>query len=233
MILFCYFIIFCLLCSPLATYAARPMVTDDARLTKGGSCQVETWVKAYSGGHEFWALPACNPFGNFEVTIGTAVSKLNGEPTTNDYIFQAKTLLKELSPDGWGLGMALGTAQHESKLHPGPNGLGSTYVYFPISHSFFEDQLITHINFGYIYYKEASKESLTWGAGGEYKLRENLLYVLESFGDQHTSAYVQTGLRYSVVPDIFQIDTTVGRQFSKDDSSWLSFGIRYTPDKLF
>ncbi len=148
MILFRYFIILCLLCSPLATHAARPMVTDDARLTKAGSCQLETWVKAHSGGNEFWALPACNPFGNFEVTIGTAVSKLNGEPTTNDYIFQAKTLLKELSPNGWGLGMALGTAQHESKLHPGPNGLGSTYVYFPISHSFFEDQLITHINFG-------------------------------------------------------------------------------------
>ena len=233
MILFRYFIILSLFCAPLAGHAARPMVTDDARLTKGGSCQVETWIKAYSGGHEFWALPACNPFGNFELTLGTAASKLSGETTSHDYIVQAKTLFKELNPDGWGFGVAIGTAQHENKLHPGPNGLGSTYVYFPISHSFLEDQLITHVDFGYTHFKETSKESLTWGVGSEYKLRENLLYVLESFGDQHTSAYVQTGLRYSVVPDIFQIDTTVGRQFNKDDSDWLSIGIRYTPDKLF
>ena len=233
MILFRYFIILSLSCAPLSAHAARPMVTDDARLTKDGRCQVETWIKAYSGGHEFWALPACNPFGNFELTLGTAASKLSGETTSHDYIFQAKTLFKELNPDGWGFGVAIGTAQHENKLHPGPNGLGSTYVYFPISHSFLEDQLITHVNFGYTHYKETSKESLTWGVGSEYKLRENLLYVLESFGDQHTSAYVQTGLRYSVVPDIFQIDTTVGRQFNKDDSDWLSIGIRYTPDKLF
>ena len=52
MILFRYFIIFAWFCAPLAAHAARPMVTDDARLTKAGSCQVEAWVKAYSGGHE-------------------------------------------------------------------------------------------------------------------------------------------------------------------------------------
>ena len=50
MILFRYFIILSLFCAPLAAHAARPMVTDDARLTKDGSCQVETWIKAYSGG---------------------------------------------------------------------------------------------------------------------------------------------------------------------------------------
>lgn len=218
---------------PLSTYAARPLVTDDARLTKSGSCQVESWVKTYSGGNEFWALPACNPFGNFEVTLGTAISKQKNEPTTDDYIFQAKTLFKELSDGGWGMGMAIGTAQHENKLYPGPNGIGSTYVYFPISHSFLDDKLITHVNLGYIHYKHSSQESVTWGLGGEYKLKDNLLYVLESFGDHRTSAYAQTGLRYSIVPDILQVDTTVGRQFNTDNSTWLSIGVRYTPDKFF
>ena len=72
--------------------AARPMVTDDARLTKAGSCQVESWAKAYSGGNEFWALPACNPYGNFEMTLGVTASRYDSEPKTNDYIFQANTL---------------------------------------------------------------------------------------------------------------------------------------------
>ena len=53
--------------------AARPMVTDDARITDPQACQLETW--AYLHEHntrEFWALPACNPSGNFEMTLGGA-----------------------------------------------------------------------------------------------------------------------------------------------------------------
>ena len=59
---------FSLLFAPPA-YAARPFVTDDARIVD--HCQVETFYKEqrnYSGS-EFWFLPACNPFG-FEITIG-------------------------------------------------------------------------------------------------------------------------------------------------------------------
>lgn len=226
-------LLFLFLLMPFSSQAARPLVTDDARLTKSGSCQVESWVKTYSGGSEFWALPACNPHGNFEMTVGTAISKQKNEPTSEDYIFQAKTLFKELSAGGWGMGMAIGTAQHENQLYPGPNGIGSSYVYFPISHSLLNDKLVTHINLGYIQYKHSSQNSVTWGVGAEYKLRDNLLYVLESFGDHRTSAFVQTGFRYSVIPDIFQIDTTIGRQFNTDNSNWLSVGVRYTPDKLF
>ena len=40
MILFRYFIIFAWFCAPLAAHAARPMVTDDARLTKAGTEQI-------------------------------------------------------------------------------------------------------------------------------------------------------------------------------------------------
>ncbi len=224
---------FLVLLISLSAFAARPMVTDDARLTKTGSCQLESWVKSYSGGNEFWALPACNPMGNFEVTVGTAIVKHNSEPKTDDYIFQAKTLFKELTPNGWGAGMALGTAEHKNRRYPGPNGIGSTYMYFPISHSFLDNQLITHANFGYIHYKDSSQESVTWGLGAEYKLKESLLYVLETFGDQRTNPFIQMGFRYSVVLDIFQIDTTIGRQVNTINTEWLSFGIRYTPDKMF
>jgi len=232
MFLLRYLAIFALALSTTA-YAARPMVTDDARLTKGGSCHVESWAKVYSGGREFWALPACNPTGNFEMTLGVAVTKHNSEPTTDDYIVQAKTLFRELETNSWSIGLALGTAQHENKNYPGPNEIGSTYMYVPISHSFLDDKLITHVNVGYIHYKDSSKESVTWGMGGEYKLKENLLYILETFGDHRTNPSVQMGLRYSVIPDIFQIDTTIGQQVNINNSEWLSFGIRYTPDKFF
>ena len=53
-----------------AASAARPMITDDARLTDAGACQLETWAHLHSRQKEWWALPACNPGGNFEFMYG-------------------------------------------------------------------------------------------------------------------------------------------------------------------
>jgi hypothetical protein len=42
------------------------------------------------------------------------------------------------------------------------------------------------------------------------------------------------GFRYSVIPNLFQVDSTYGQQINGDSElKWISFGVRYTPDKLF
>ena len=222
-----------ILLAPKMAQAARPLVTDDARLTKAGSCQLESWMRINNSSDELWALPACNPSGNFEVTLGTSLAKSDGQKVSPDYIVQAKTIFKALKTNDWGFGFAVGHAHHQSNDYPGPNGVGSTYVYVPISISLADDALITHINLGYLHNKSTSKDSVTWGVGGEFKCRENLLYVLETYGDQRASPFIQTGFRYSVIPDVVQIDTTVGKQLNADNVHWLSIGIRLTPDKLF
>ena len=38
-------------------FAARPMMTDDARIVDPQSCQLESWVKTYQHHNEYWALP--------------------------------------------------------------------------------------------------------------------------------------------------------------------------------
>jgi len=74
-------------------FAARPFVTDDARLTTAGSCQVEAWTRVYQHSHELWALPACNPWGNFELTFGGSLAKVDSQNSTFDSAFQAKNLV--------------------------------------------------------------------------------------------------------------------------------------------
>ena len=98
------------LCASLSAgaYAARPFITDDARLTTGGSCQLESWMRVYRDSRELWALPACNPGGNFEITLGGGRAKANGEAATDDYVLQGKTLFRTLEPNGWGWGLAVG-----------------------------------------------------------------------------------------------------------------------------
>lgn len=218
---------------PSFALAARPFVTDDARLTTGGSCQMESWLRIYPDSNELWALPACNPTGNLEFTFGGGRSKPQGEQATSDYVFQAKTLLRPLETNGWGMGLAVGTIHHP-EINPGPNMLGNTYAYIPLSVSLNDDEIILHANLGWLKDKSSGLHSASWGIGGEFKMHAKLLGIAETYGDNRGMSYGQIGIRYSVIPDLFQLDATVGQQLSGEGNShWISFGIRYTPDRMF
>ena len=213
-------------------HAARPFVTDDARLTTAGSCQVESWSRIYPSSREFWALPACNPGGNFEITAGGGLARPDAASSSSDYIVQAKTLFRSLTPGGWGLGMALGRVVHP-EVNPGPNLLGNTYVYFPLSLSLLDDRLVTHVNLGWLKDRATREDRGTWGIGAELRLDERWLGIAEVFGDSHNKPYTQIGTRFSILSDL-QIDATLGTQFGASSvNRWLSLGLRYVPDKLW
>jgi hypothetical protein len=219
-------------CTPNA-FAARPFVTDDARLTTAGSCQLESWVRVYRDSREIWALPACNPFGNFEITAGGGYARSDGSQGTDDYVLQAKTLFRPLETNGWGFGLGVGTVRHP-KISPGPNLLGNTYAYLPVSFSFDDDRLIVHTNVGWLRDRASNNNNMTWGIGGEFQASPRFLLIAETFGDHRNQPYWQIGGRYSIVPNRVQVDTTVGQQLTGPVSSrWLSFGLRLTPESLF
>ena len=81
-----------------AAFAARPMMTDDARIIDPQSCQLEAWTKNNKKWDEYWALPACNPFGFFELTVGGSKAYSDDPTLPSDRIVQAKTIFKELQP---------------------------------------------------------------------------------------------------------------------------------------
>ena len=213
--------------------AARPFVTDDARLTTAGSCQLESWARLYESSSEVWALPACNPFGNLEVTLGEGVSHDDNLATTRDYVAQIKTLFKPLETNGWGIGFAVGRVFHP-EIKPGPNLFGNTYIYVPSSFSFNDDKLVIHTNLGILKEDKSNSINTTFGLGSEYRLTNNLLSIAEIFGDDRQKPFVQIGFRYSLMPNLLQLDGTLGQQLGgKSENLWLSFGIRITPEKLF
>ena len=214
-------------------WAARPFVTDDARLTTARSCQLETWARVYRHSHEVWALPACNPTGELELTIGGGAAKTEGTDWTDDYVFQAKTLFRPLETNGWGIGAAAGVIQHP-KVNPGPNLLGNQYAYVPLSLSLADDLLIIHANAGWLHDRATRKHQATWGLGAELNLNTRWTLIGESFGNSVDTPFWQTGVRYSLIPGLLQLDATAGRQYgSANENRWLSFGVRCTPAKLF
>jgi len=225
--------VLCLVLSwPAVAFAARPFMTDDARLTTAGSCQLESWTGRYADRSEFWALPACNPTGNLEITAGGSSLRGADQGHSTDAVLQIKTLFKTMPANGWGAGVALGQLRHQASAPSGPDQ-GQTYLYLPVSVSFGEGRWVTHTNVGWSRDRASGQDQLTWGMGLETQLHPRWLWIGETFGNGRQKPFWQTGLRYQVVPDRFQIDATWGApQGLRSAQNWLSFGLRWTPEKF-
>lgn len=206
--------------------AARPMVTDDARLVDPGACQLEAWQRVNHGSRERWAFPACNPTGNLEVTLGGNDLPDGTGGRASDYVVQGKTLFRPLETNGYGFGLAAGAYFHGDPA-PGQGKLKNAYFYVPISKSLMDDQLVLHVNLGAQNDRDAGNRPWTWGVGAELSLTSRVVLVAESYGDDHARPSYQAGLRCWVKPNRFQIDTTLGAQAGDIGASrWFSIGVR-------
>lgn len=206
---------------PLA-HAARPMITDDARIVDDKSCQIETWLKANSGSEEYWALPSCNFTGNLELAAGGAVTRQGGAGETSDLLVQGKTLFKRLEPNGWSWGLVAGVASHPDirrKL------VGDVYAYVPATFSFRDDTVLLHANVGWLKDKLTHRSTATWGIGGEIEVTPSTWLIGESYGEDEGRPYYQLGLRYWLVHNRVQVDATYGNR-SQGGEGWYSIGLR-------
>lgn len=207
--------------SPLAN-AARPMVTDDARIVDEKSCQLESWTKIKSNSEEYWALPSCNFSGNLELALGGAVTHANGESRSTDVVMQGKTLFKTLEPNGWGWGLTAGFAHHPDVTH---KLLGDIYAYVPASFSFHDDKVVIHTNLGWAHTRERHHDAMTWGVGTELEMTSRTWLIAESYGENQGNPYYQFGVRHWLVPNRVQIDATYGNR-SGGGENWFSIGLR-------
>lgn len=214
------------------THAARPMITDDARLTDAQACQVESWIKFNRDSTEKWVLPACNPGGNLELSLGGGHGENIQGVTTNDAMVQAKTLLKPLETNGYGVGLAIGNVRHPA-ISTGSNLIGDLYAYVPVSFSFKDDFLVLHTNLGMLRSRDEGKNHLTWGLGSETQATPSLAVIAETFGQETGRGHYQLGLRYWVAPNRVQLDSTYGNRFgSRGDERWFSIGLRLISPRL-
>ncbi|SOZ17768.1 conserved exported hypothetical protein [Cupriavidus taiwanensis] len=191
--------------------AARPLITDDARIVDPKACQLESWMQFQSGGNELWALPGCNPTGNLELTLGGSLQRVDGGWDGTNVQFQAKTLLKPLETNGYGIALSGGVIHHPD-TEPG-KVLGNLYVNVPVSFSFADDRFVAHLNLGANRDTGNRQTRMTWGAGTETQLHPRVFLIAETFGENRGKPSFQAGFRFWVVQDRVQVDTTYGNVF--------------------
>jgi hypothetical protein len=239
----CCILALSLLVPSLPLHAARPYATDDARITPGGGCQVESWVQHHTprgGRTEFWALPACNPTGNLEITAGlNRLPAEGGEPWTGNALVQVKTLLRSLDT-GIGTGFAAGATARTAgpSSASSPSSLTSAYAYNVTSISFAEEAFVLLTLAGIKRDRETQRTIAMWGVGSETRLYrrgdQELLLAAEVFGSDSGSPSWQGGFRFWVVKEKVQVDAVVGRQIGSQglDRSWWSIGLRLIGDGM-
>lgn len=214
----------------VSAFAARPMITDDARVVDSKSCQIETWVKVNKDSEEYWALPACNFFENLELTVGGAAEHADSETATTDVLIQGKYLFKKLDTNGWSWAFAIGNVNHPD-VDRKTNLLGDVYFYVPVSFSFKDDAVFIHTNVGVLHDDLEKKEILTWGLGTEMQLSDRNWLIAEAFGQDRGNPFYQVGLRHWIIPNRMQFDATYGNRLDQgDDERWMSFGLRVLSD---
>jgi hypothetical protein len=204
-----------------AAHAARPMVTDDARIVDPRSCQLETWTQRTSSAAEYWALPSCAIGSNFELIVGAARTGGDGPAhATSDRVVQGKTLLRTLDKDGWGLGLVAG-----GNLHPA--GGDDAFAYVPATFSFADGTRLLHMNAGWLRDGSIRRSRASWGIGGEVQVSERLWLIGESYGEGSSDRYYQIGLRLWLIPNRMQLDATHGNRWNNPEGErWISIGLR-------
>lgn len=211
----------------LPAYAARPFVTDDARVVDPQGCQVETFYKRQREFREseFWFLPACNPWGRVELTLGANWIDSTQPGDSRTTIVQAKTLLVPLQTNGAGFAVTLGAAQvspfqSARVVNPYLNGIGSL--------SLLDDRVVLHANLGAVRDNQIHLTRGTWGIGAEILLAAPRFYgILEAYGQRLEKPTVHGGVRIWVIPNRLQIDSTIGSQHATPfDRRFWTTGLR-------
>ncbi len=201
--------------------AARPLNTDDARIVDPGACQLESWARSNRDSTELWALPGCNFSGNLELTLGGARLHDAGGSHTMSLVLQGKTVIKPLTTNSWGWAAALGGAND-----PG-TGSRDVYVYLPVSLSLMDDRAFLHLNLGAKREGVEHRKQLTWGLAAEHQISDRVGLIGETFAQDKGRPFAQLGMRYWVIRDQVQIDTTAGNRLSSGAGErWFSIGLR-------
>ncbi|WP_304419486.1 hypothetical protein [uncultured Helicobacter sp.] len=229
-----YRICLMLLFAYAALYAARPMITDDARVVDRHSCQLETWG-IYDGKiGEYYVIPGCNLFLDIEISMGAMMSNLPANQAkesvrAQQFIFSAKRVFSDLETQGYSYGIALGNAYNflYSKYS------NDYYLYIPASMVFFDNKLLLHSNLGYKLQRRNDEPHIFYaGLGLEQQITQRLWLLGEALYERFEKTKFQVGVRIWLLQDKIQLDSTYGNAFS-GGGSWVSVGLRFLSPEFF
>lgn len=196
-------------------HAGASLLIDDAAITPAGHCQMESWVRSYSPGHELTAVPACNVAGT---EFGLGISHYTRPVSSNIWSIGIKHLFREFDAEHWGVGLSVGATQDDL-----PTRSTSWSANMPVSLTLdAESRVVLHANLGWAK-SHSAPETATGGIGLDIPMTHAWTVIAEIYGDHHGTAG-QLGLR-RIVTERMSLDMLIGHQESLSSSPWLTLGL--------
>lgn len=194
-----------------AAQAARPMATDDAAITEEGQCGLQAWGEWSRRGHEGWLLPTCTLLAPVEVTAGGARHEGDGGSYALASI-QLKALLREPAPGRWGTALSLGW---DRSVHAdyAADRVDARALTSMASYRAPNDGFLVHLNLGVRHDRVSADTQATWGAAFERAIAARFGQFVEAFGESHSPATLQAGLRYDLVPQRVSVNCSVAARW--------------------
>jgi alpha-D-ribose 1-methylphosphonate 5-triphosphate synthase subunit PhnG len=212
------------LLAPAAARAGRPMTADDATVLEPRTCQLEAWWQRLHDHSETWLAPACSIAPGWEAGLSLVRTRAPGSATSERLGgMYAKTVLRPVQTNGWGLGMVV------AHLPLAAGSLaGDTSLNVPLTVSLRDDAVLVHANAGWTRHHAIRQGGATWALGAEMAVTPRAALTLETFGAKRGHSYVQAGARYSVLPSRLDIDAAYGERLTaRGKEGYLSLGLTF------
>lgn len=215
-------VVLAMLLAPGAARAGRPMTADDATVLEPRTCQLEAWWQRLHDHRETWLAPACSIAPGWEAGLSLVRTREPGSAGSERLGgVYAKTALRPLQTDGWGLGLVVAHLPLEAG-----SLAGDTSLNIPLTMSFAGDAVLVHANAGWTRHYTIHQGGATWALGAEMAMGPRAALTLETFGAKRGHSYVQAGARYSVIPNRLDVDAAYGERLTaRGREAYLSLGL--------
>ena len=148
----------------------------------------------------------------------------NGHSSFANEIYQIKSIIRPIAINQTGYSIVLGNGRDPKSTMN--KVIQDWYLNVPISYPY-NDQLVIHTNLGVTHVTDEKTEKINWGLSSEYNYNERIDLISEIFNQSSNRTYFQFGLRYWLIKNRAQIDTTYMNSFNHigEDQSF-SVGLR-------
>jgi hypothetical protein len=205
--------------------AGAPLVTDDAAIIEAKSCQLESWIELAHGARAYWALPACNFTGDFELSVGGAGVNPDGTPSSHQYGVQAKTVFGSGGDGFWSVGAVGGVIRDTAPVESDASSM--TYYAKALLSLYPSEALEVDLNLGGSNVFGAGA-TVTAGAAVQYEVLPRATLLAEIFRDERGPGKFQLGARYAFDPAPIEAYVSYGNRLGSAsvDSWWVIVGFR-------
>ena len=212
------------LCWELAR-AGAPLVTDDAAIVESKSCQVESWIDFARDARAYWAVPACNFTGHFELSVGGAAWNPTKRRVHPGMWSRPRRSFRSGRDGFWSIGAVGGVIRDTGEA---ANDASSETYYGKTLLSLYPNEVLeVDLNLGGSNVFGAGA-TVTAGAAVQYGVLPRATLLAEIFRDERGPGKFQVGARYAFDPTPIEAYVSYGGRLdsASGDTWWAIIGFR-------